>query len=150
MAKRVLVVDDEPSILKIIATQLRVSGYDVTVAMDGASALARVMESPPDLMILDVMLPKMNGYEVCTSIKQNPQLRHIPIIMFTALRGEQDYWKAMSCGADAHLTKPYSVDDLQQIVSRLIRALDAGTKSADGSPADAPPTPPTDEPRDAS
>ncbi len=146
MAKRVLVVDDEPSILKIIATQLRVSGYDVMVAMDGASALARIMESPPDLMILDVMLPKMNGYEVCTAVKQNPQLRHTPIIMFTALRGEQDYWKAMSCGADAYLTKPYSVDDLQQIVNRLINALDSGNKATEEPPADSSPASPTDEP----
>ena len=134
--RRVLVVDDEPSILKIIATQLRVAGYEVAVAMDGAAALARVMESPPDLMILDVMLPKMNGYEVCTAIKQNAQLRRIPVIMFTALRGEQDYWKAMSCGADAHLTKPYSVEDLKQIVVRLIGALEAKPAQPDAGQAE--------------
>ncbi len=126
MAKRrVLVVDDEPSILKLVATRLSLAGCEVAVAMDGPSALAKVLENPPELIILDVMLPKMNGYEVCKAIKENPQSKPIPVIMFTALRDEQDYWKAMACGADAFLTKPYKAEDLEQLVNRLIGALDA-------------------------
>ena len=126
MAKRVLLVDDEPSILKLFGAKLKFSGFDVTIAMDGVAALARVMESPPDVVILDVMLPKMNGFDVCTAIKQNPQLKRIPVVMFTALRDEQDYWKGMACGADAFVTKPQAITELEQIVNRVINALNPG------------------------
>jgi two-component system alkaline phosphatase synthesis response regulator PhoP len=138
MARRVLVVDDEASILKLVATRLRLAGYEVTVAMDGQMALMKILEEPgPDLIVLDVMLPKLNGYEVCTTIRQNPRFKHVPIVMFTALREEQDYWKAMASGADAYLTKPYKAEDLEQLINRLIGALDqrnaqAGSSGSEG------------------
>ena len=138
--RRVLVVDDEPSILKLVATRLQRAGFEVVVAMDGQAALMRVMEEPPpDVIILDVMLPKMNGYEVCSTLRQNQRFKNTPIIMFTALREEQDYWKAMSCGADAYLTKPYKAEDLEQLINRLINALHRETPGAGTQPATPPP-----------
>ncbi len=134
MSKKVLVVEDEAAILKLVATRLRLAGYEVVVAMDGQMALMKVLEEPiPDLIVLDVMLPKINGYDVCTTIRQNPRFKGVPIVMFTALREEQDYWKAMACGADAYLTKPYKAEDLEQLVTRLIGALSRGAPDAGGS-----------------
>jgi DNA-binding response OmpR family regulator len=139
MSKRVLVVEDEASVLKLVATRLRLAGYEVIVAMDGQMALMKLLDDPvPDLVVLDLMLPKVNGYEVCTTIRQNPRFKQVPVVMFTALREEQDSWKAMACGADAYLTKPYKAEDLEQLVTRLIGALDrrdGGAAAAPGAPA---------------
>ena len=134
MQKHVLVVDDEPTILKLAATRLQMAGHRVSVAMDGQAAIVRVHEEPPDLIILDLMLPKMNGYDVCAMLKQDERYRRIPIIMFTALKSDDEYWKGMACGADAYLTKPHSGEELQQLVSRLINAV---------APEPASPTQPT-------
>ena len=123
-SRHILVVDDEPTILKLVATRLKLAGHRVSVAMDGQAAIVRVHEEPPpDLIILDLMLPKLNGYDVCAMLKQDDRYRRIPIIMFTALKSDDEYWKGMACGADAYLTKPHSGEELQQIVGRLINAV---------------------------
>ena len=121
--KRVLLVDDEPDILKIVGKRLEMAGFDVLTAADGKSALAKVRESLPDLIVLDVMLPGLNGYEVCSLLKQNKQTSHIPIIMLSAKGQEQDYWKGMSSGADAYLTKPFAGQELHNLIDRLIEAI---------------------------
>jgi len=121
--RRVLIVDDEPSVVKLVTKCMELAGFEVVVAMDGQAALTKVREHNPDVVILDVMLPKLNGFEVCSLLKQNSHYQHIPIIMFTALMEEQDYWKGMACGADAYLSKPFSIDALEQLVKRLIEAL---------------------------
>ena len=121
--KKVLVVDDEAAILKVVAKRLETAGFAVSVAMDGEAALAHVRRDPPDLVILDLMLPKVNGFDVCTTIKQHPDFRRIPVVIFTAKTGEQDYWKGMECGADAYLTKPFTAEDLTLLVNRLIEAI---------------------------
>ena len=129
--RRVLLVDDEPDVVKVVGKRLEAAGFHVDIAMDGQAALAKVRESPPDLMILDLMLPKVDGYEVCTLVKQNAQTRHIPVIMFTAKREEQDYWKGMACGADAYLTKPFQSEVLERLVNRLIQTILARRGSAE-------------------
>ena len=127
--RRVLVVDDEPNILKVVTKRLEVAGFATSVAMDGQTALRKACEEPPDLIILDLMLPALNGYEVCTRLKQDPRTRQIPVIIFTAKAGEADYWKGMAGGADAYLTKPFASDVLEQLVTRLIETLAAKPSS---------------------
>ncbi len=142
-SRHILVVDDEPTILKLVATRLQLAGHKVSVAMDGQAAIVRVHEDPPpDLVILDLMLPKLNGYDVCTMLKQDERYRRIPIIMFTALKSDDEYWKGMACGADAYLTKPHSGEELQQIVNRLINAVAPSDQTAQPAAG----TPPADSP----
>lgn len=102
---RVLLVDDEPSIIKMVGKRLELSGYEVVAALDGEEGLAKARVGRPDVIILDLMLPKMNGMEVCATLKNDPQYRHIPIIIFTARRQEMDETLCRECGADAYVTK---------------------------------------------
>ncbi len=118
---RVLVVDDEPSIAKIVRKQLEVAGYEATVAITGTEGLAKTKELHPDLVILDVMLPGMNGFEVCAAIKQDETLKSIPIIMLTAKAQRQDAQTGLQQGADAYLTKPFDLNELLGQAKKLIQ-----------------------------
>jgi two-component system alkaline phosphatase synthesis response regulator PhoP len=118
--RRVLVVDDEPHIAKIVKKQLEVSGYDVIVAGDGEQALAKVREEHPELILLDVMLPKRNGYEVLGILKQDEQLRSIPVMMLTARAQQQDQQASLEHGADAYLAKPFQLEELVEQVKALL------------------------------
>ena len=97
---RILLVDDEPSIVKMVGKRLEVEGFDVLVAMDGQDGLAKAQAEHPDLIILDLMLPKLNGYEVCTMLKQDARYQKMPIILFTAKAQEKDEKLGMECGAE--------------------------------------------------
>ncbi|MBI3324664.1 MAG: response regulator [Candidatus Omnitrophica bacterium] len=132
--KQVLVVDDEASVVKMVSVRLERAGLRVSTAYDGQTALLKVQIDPPDLIILDVMLPKLNGYEVCSILKRDERSRHIPIIMFTALRDDEDYWRGMACGADAYLTKPFKGEGLSELVNRLILAVIKPSTSPDTGP----------------
>ena len=118
--RKVLVVDDEPSIAKILRKQLEVAGFEVTVAVDGEDGLAKVREWKPDLVLLDVMLPKINGHEVCKTLKADPELKGIPVIMLTAKTQRQDQDLAQQQGADAFLTKPFQLAELLAKVRGLL------------------------------
>ena len=118
--RKVLVVDDEPSIAKILRKQLEVAGFDVAVAVDGEDGLAKVREWKPELLLLDVMLPKINGHEVCKTLKADPELKSLPIIMLTAKAQRQDQDLAQQQGADAFLTKPFQLSELLAKVKALL------------------------------
>ena len=118
--RKVLVVDDEPSIAKILRKQLEVAGFDVAVAVDGEDGLAKVRESKPELLLLDVMLPNINGYEVCKTLKADPELKSLPIIILTAKAQRQDQDLAQPQGADAFLTKPFQLSELLAKVKVLL------------------------------
>lgn len=118
--RRVLIVDDEPSIAKILRKQMEVAGFDVSVAVDGEEGLAKIRDGRPELVILDVMLPKMNGHQVCSTVKQDPELKVIPILMLTAKAQRQDQEEAKTCGAEAYLTKPFQLDELLEKVRGLL------------------------------
>ena len=118
--RRILVVDDEPSIAKILRKQLEVAGFDVAVAVDGADALVKVREFRPDLMVLDVMLPKLNGHQVCAALKRDVELKQIPVLMLTAKAQRKDQDEGLLSGADAFLTKPFQLDELLGQVRRLL------------------------------
>ena len=110
--RKVLIVDDEPSIAKILRKQLEVAGFEVAVAVDGEEGLSKVREWKPELVLLDVMLPKINGHEVCKTLKADPELKRIPVIMLTAKTQRQDQDLAQQQGADAFLTKPFQLAEL--------------------------------------
>ena len=114
--KKILVVDDEPYILRTLTFVLKKEGYEVSSATNGEEAMASVRESPPDLMFLDIMMPKKNGYEVCQEIKGDPNLSDIHIIMLTAKGQDADREKGLSVGAEEFMTKPFSP---MQVVGRV-------------------------------
>jgi len=121
--QRVLVVDDEPKFVELVRERLELVGFEVTVAVDGETALRKVQQEPPDLIILDIILPNLDGYEVCTRIKRDPRTRHIPLIMLTVKGEEQDYRRGLACGAEAYFTKPSQSQEFTVLLDRLIKAL---------------------------
>ncbi len=122
MSQRILIVDDEPNIVVSLEFLMKREGYETVVAGDGEAALDAVVERPPDLVILDVMLPKMNGFEVCQRIRADPRRRGIKIIMLTAKGRETEVAKGIGLGADAYVTKPFSTKDLVAQIKQMLGA----------------------------
>jgi DNA-binding response OmpR family regulator len=112
MAARILAVDDSPTILEMIKAILLAGGYEVLTAADGAEALEKARAEKPDLILLDVMLPKLDGYRVCRLLKFDQNYKHIPIIMLTAKTEEQSMATGLRTGADQYLTKPIEPERL--------------------------------------
>jgi DNA-binding response OmpR family regulator len=112
VSKRVLIVDDEPNIVISLEFLMKREGFDVAVANDGEAALAQIEARPPDLVLLDVMLPKKNGFEVCQHIRANPACQEVKVIMLTAKGRDTEVAKGMALGADAYMTKPFSTKEL--------------------------------------
>ena len=106
--KKILVVDDEPHVIRTLTFVLAKEGYEVSSAGDGEEAMVKVQESKPNLMFLDVMMPKKNGYEVCQELKGSSDFSDIHIIMLSAKGQEADKEKALNLGADEFMTKPFS------------------------------------------
>jgi two-component system, OmpR family, alkaline phosphatase synthesis response regulator PhoP len=119
---KLLLVDDEPDLVQMVSLRLKAAGYEVTTALDGQQALDKVKESRPDLMILDLMLPKLDGYKVCRLLKFDERTKEIPILIFTARAQEQDVKLATECGADAYLTKPFEAKTLLGKLQELLAA----------------------------
>jgi DNA-binding response OmpR family regulator len=122
MAKRILIVDDEPSIVISLEYLMTRAGHEVAVAPDGEAALQAIAARPPDLVILDVMLPRLNGFEVCRRLRADPGLRALKILMLTAKGRDTEIAKGLGLGADAYVTKPFSTRDLVARVDELFRA----------------------------
>jgi len=118
--KKILVVDDEPNITMVMQEQLELQGYSVIVASDGTEGLEKAKKEKPDLIILDVMLPKMNGYEVCGLLKQDEKYASIPIILFTGRTQDSEKELGKKIGADAHLTKPFGTKMLLETIKKLL------------------------------
>ncbi len=117
---RILVVDDRESNVRLLKSVLKREGYEITAAYDGQEALALVAQNPPDLILLDVLMPKMNGFEVARALRANEETEAIPILMLTALKEVQDKIKALESGADDILSKPfYNVEVLARVRSFL-------------------------------
>ena len=120
MAKKVLVIDDEPNIVKVVATRLKANNYEVITAFDGQEGLEVARREKPDLIILDLMLPKMDGYKVCGLLKSDARFAKIPIIMFTARAQEEDIKLGEEVGADAYITKPFNAQTLLSKIRELL------------------------------
>ncbi|MBV9100217.1 MAG: response regulator [Candidatus Dormibacteraeota bacterium] len=113
---RVLVVDDDPRLLQIVAMYLSIEGYDVATAYNGEDGLAQIALQRPDLVILDVMMPGMDGLEACRRIRNNPETTGIPVLMFSALSGDDDIERARNAGANNMITKPFNLVGLGTVV----------------------------------
>jgi DNA-binding response OmpR family regulator len=120
MAKRILAIDDEPRILSMIRKRLETLGYIVSVAADGIEGLRKARTERPDLIILDLLLPDVSGFEVCALLKGDAELRSIPVLMLTARSQAADIAEGRRVGADAYITKPYESDTLVEQVARLL------------------------------
>jgi twitching motility two-component system response regulator PilG len=118
---RILVVEDEESLLKLESILLTSKGYSVTGVMDGRSALEEIARSKPDLVILDIMLPEMDGFEVCRQIKGNPETSYIPVVMLTAKKSSQDLARGRQVGADEYITKPFKSAKVMEIIGTLLK-----------------------------
>ena len=119
--KQILVVDDDRNLRKIIATNLELAGYDVTAAANGEEALTALEQLQPDLVILDVMMPAMDGYEVARRIRAHPVNARVPIIMLTAKSEVEDKISGFDAGADDYITKPFGPQELLARVKAKIR-----------------------------
>jgi len=120
MPKEILIVDDEPSIVVPIQFLMEQQGYSVLVAENGEDALDVIYKYKPDLILLDIMLPRIDGYEVCEIVRLNPEYRGIKIIFLTAKGREVEIAKGLSLGADAYITKPFSNTELVAKVQELL------------------------------
>ena len=119
---RLLLVDDEPDLVQMVSVRLKAAGYEIATAYDGQEALEKVRQAQPDLMILDLMLPKLDGYKVCRLLKFDERTRAIPILIFTARAQVEDVTLATECGADAYLTKPFEAKALLTKIQELLEA----------------------------
>lgn len=120
MGKKVLIADDEPNIVVSLEFLMKQRGYVVRVASDGEDALKAVGEFGPDLILLDVMMPRMSGYDLCQKLRENPTWAGIKVIMLSAKGRDIEVSKGMAVGADAYVTKPFSTKDLMNKVQELL------------------------------
>ena len=122
--KKILAVDDERHIVRLIQVNLERAGYQVVTAYDGREALKKIEEEHPDLIVLDVMMPYMNGLETLKEIRANPQTRNLPVIMLTAKAQDQDVFQGYSYGVDIYLTKPFNPVELLTFVKRIFTEME--------------------------
>ncbi len=127
MTRSVLVVDDEPNIVLSLEFLIKQAGYEVRIARDGDAALKAIEERLPDLVLLDVMMPKRDGFDVCETIRANPVWKEIPIIMLTAKGRDSEREKGLALGADAYITKPFSTRDALDQIRQFLGESAGGT-----------------------
>ena len=120
MTHKILIVDDEPNIVLSLEFLMEQCGFEVAVARDGDEALAQMASFRPDLVLLDIMLPKKNGYEVCQKIRATPDWAGVRVLMLSAKGRELEVSKGLALGADGYVTKPFSTRDLIDQVRRLL------------------------------
>ena len=121
MTRRILIAEDEPSIVLSLEFLLREAGHEVFTATTGADALKLAQERKPDLIVLDVMLPVVNGFEVCRTLRADPDLRGTRILMLTARGREQEVARGLALGANAYITKPFGTRELMKVVEDLLK-----------------------------
>jgi len=120
MKKKILIVEDEPSLLKLESILLTLKGYDVKGVGDGQAALDAVATMKPDLLLLDIMLPEVNGFEICRQLKANEATCNIPVVMLTAKKSKEDIDRGKQVGADDYITKPFKSENVVTTIQRLL------------------------------
>ncbi|QQS46512.1 MAG: response regulator transcription factor [Acidobacteriota bacterium] len=125
MSKRLLVIDDDPGLLRAVAETLRAEGYEVTTARRGAEALVRIAESLPDLIVSDIRMPGMDGYELVRNLRASARTRLIPIVFLTAKDETADRIAGFRSGVDAYLTKPFEPDELLAVVANILKRVES-------------------------
>ena len=126
MPKKILAVDDERHIVRLVQVNLERAGYEVVTAFDGKDALEKVASEQPDLVVLDVMMPYMDGFEVLQNLRKNPSTRELPVIMLTAKAQDADVFRGWQSGVDCYLTKPFNPMELISFVKRIFKSLEGG------------------------
>src|ERR1700687_86323 len=127
--KRVLLIEDDRDIVELVRYNLEREGFQVAAANDGATGLVQVRKTPPDMLLLDLMLPKLSGLEICRDIRRDQTLNRLPILMLTARGEEADRVVGLEMGADDYVTKPFSPRELVARVKALLRRAEPGTPS---------------------
>jgi DNA-binding response OmpR family regulator len=122
--KKILVAEDEPDIRGLIAFSLRYAGYEVIEATDGQEAVEKAIGELPDLILLDVRMPKMNGYEACSSLKTRDSTQEIPVIFLSARGQEAEIKRGLELGAEEYILKPFAPDELYRRVGSILQRLD--------------------------
>jgi two-component system, OmpR family, alkaline phosphatase synthesis response regulator PhoP len=118
--RSVLIVDDEPNIVLSLQFLMKKAGFDVRTARDGEEALAEIARSAPDLVLLDVMMPKRDGFDVCQTVRANPAWQSIRIVLLTAKGRDVEREKGLALGADDYVTKPFSTRDVLERIEKLV------------------------------
>ena len=126
MPKKILAVDDEKHIVRLVEVNLQRAGYEVITAYDGREALEKVKSESPDLIVLDVMMPYMDGFEVLRTLKADETYKDIPVIMLTAKAQDADVFRGWQSGVDCYLTKPFNPMELLTFVKRIFDSQDGG------------------------
>lgn len=121
MGKKILIVEDEIELVDMLTMRLEASGYDVDTAYDGEEGLKKARENSPKLILLDLMLPKIDGYQICKLLKDDARYADIPIIMFTARAQDSEIRFGLSLGADAYITKPFEPTVLMAKIKELLK-----------------------------
>jgi two-component system alkaline phosphatase synthesis response regulator PhoP/two-component system response regulator VicR len=124
MPKKILAVDDERHIVRLVQVNLERAGYQVVTAYDGKEALEKVASEQPDLVVLDVMMPYMDGFEVLQTLRKNQNTRDLPVIMLTAKAQDADVFRGWQSGVDCYLTKPFNPMELISFVRRIFKSLE--------------------------
>ena len=140
MPKKILAVDDERHIVRLVQVNMERAGYQVVTAFDGREAMEKIEADKPDLVILDVMMPYMDGFEVLQTLRQNASTRDLPVIMLTAKAQDADVFRGWQSGVDSYLTKPFNPTELLSFVKRI---LERGDEGGSGSAPAAPVPPPS-------
>ena len=122
MKKRVLLAEDHPGTIEVMQLELEVLGYDVTVAQDGQEAVQKATAEPPDVIVMDMLMPKMDGFQAASSIRQNQKTKDIPILAATALARPGDREKCLESGCDGYIAKPFTHKQLGAAIDRLFEA----------------------------
>jgi DNA-binding response OmpR family regulator len=120
MAKKILIADDEPNIVTALEFLLERAGYEVRTAANGDEALAAIAQDPPDLVLLDIMMPVKSGYEVCKRIRDQPEWGKVKVVMLSAKGRDAEVTKGLAMGADLYVTKPFSTRELLSQISALL------------------------------
>ena len=123
MAYKILVVDDEPTIVRLMEFILAREGHEMVVAVNGEEALEKIKAQQPDLVLLDIMMPRIDGYEVAHILRADPATASLPIIMLSAKAQEEDIRKGVEVGVDEYVTKPFTPDFLVQVVTKYLQRI---------------------------
>lgn len=126
--KRILIVEDEESLLKLETILLQVKGYEVTGAATGNDALEKLARNSFDLVLLDIMLPDIDGFEICSKIRKEPRTAGIPVVMLTAKKSPVDQERGTACGANAYLTKPFKSAMIIEVIEGLMKSSGAAVR----------------------
>jgi len=121
------VIDDSNTIRRTAETLLSRAGYQVTTAVDGFESLAKIADDPPDLIFVDIMMPRLDGYQTCALVKNNRRYQHIPVVMLSSKDGLFDKARGRIVGADAYLTKPFSRQEILDVVAQIAASPDAAS-----------------------